>query len=122
VSETEPRTITFKLPAEEADALDARASQAGVSRSDYLRTLLAAPPAAAPPPDLQEILHYLVYMIENLHLSTYLIAEKSGALLPEQLQEILKEATGEAAFYMSQLDQHFTRLAKLVATFRNGTP
>jgi uncharacterized protein (DUF1778 family) len=113
MDEKEQKTITFKLSDKEAELLDERASQANLSRSDYLRSLIAAPAAAAK--SIEETLRYILYMVESLHLSTYLIAEKSAVLYPEQLQEILRDATGQAGLYVHRMEQNFARLRDLLA-------
>ena len=106
---TNTQVMSLRLSAEEIEKIDAAAAMTGMSRPDYVRSKLLMAPASAPAIPLQETLNYLIYMVENLHLSTYLIAEKSAVLLPEQLQEILKRATGEAAYYVSTLASTWRR-------------
>jgi Ribbon-helix-helix protein, copG family len=113
MDEKEQKVITFKLSDKETELLDERASQANMSRSDYLRSLIATPRTTNK--SIEETLRYLLYMVESLHLSTYLIAEKSAVLYPEQLQEILQDATGQAGLYVHRMEQNFARLQQLLA-------
>jgi hypothetical protein len=116
VDEKQPQVLSCKVSAEEAETIKTRAAALEISVSEYLRTRgLSDPPTSSKL--VEESLRYLIYMVENLHLSTYLIAEKSAFLEPEQLHAILKHATQEAALYVHHLDRNFARLRDLIAAF-----
>ena len=114
---TNTQVMSLRLSIEELQKIDAAAAEAGMSRPDYARTKLLEPVPTASPA-LEESIRYLIYMVENLHLSTYLIAEKSAFLEPEQLHAILKSATQEAGLYVHQLTRHFAKLRELVEAFQ----
>ena len=107
-------TIAFRATAEEKSRLQSEADKVKLSLAKYVRTKALAP-AQTTDSGIEETLHYLIYMVENLHLSTYLIAEKSAVLYPEQLQEILQDATGQAGLYVHRLSENFARLQDLLA-------
>jgi len=107
-------TIGFRATQEEKSRLQAEADKAKLSLAEYVRTK-ALTSAPTTDPSMRETLRYLIYMVENLHLSTYLIAEKSAVLYPEQLQEILQDATGQAGLYVHRLSENFARLQDLLA-------
>jgi len=113
---TNTQVMSLRLSIEELQKIDAAAAEAGMSRPDYARAKLLEPATTASYA-LEESIRYLIYMVENLHLSTYLIAEKSVFLEPEQLQAILKSATQEAGLYVHQLTRHFAKLRELVKAF-----
>ena len=106
-------TIAFRATAEERARLQTQADSVKQSLAEYVKSKALAP-AQTTEPWLQETLRYLIYMVENLHLSTYFIAEKSAFLQPEQLSEILQDATGQAGLYVHQLDKNFARLQQLL--------
>ena len=114
---TNTQVMSLRLSIEELQKIDAAAAEAGMSRPDYARTKLLEPVPTASSA-LEESIRYLIYMVENLHLSTYLIAEKSAFLEPEQLHAILKSATQEAGLYVHQLTRHFAKLRELVDAFQ----
>jgi hypothetical protein len=116
VDEKQPQVISCKVSAEEAEAIKARAAALEISVSEYVRTRALSDPLTANR-SVEESLRYIIYLIENLHLSTYLIAEKSAFLQPQQLHEILKDATRQAALHAHQLDSNFARLRDLIAAF-----
>ena len=107
-------TVACRVTAEEKSRLQTDADKANLSLAEYVRTKALAP-AQTTDPRIEETLRYLLYMVESLHLSTYLIAEKSAALYPEQLQEILQDATGQAGLYVHRMEQNFARLRDLLA-------
>ena len=114
---TNTQVMSLRLSIEELQKIDAAAAEAGMSRPDYARTKLLEPATTASSA-LEESIRHLIYMVENLHLSTYLIAEKSAFLEPEQLHAILKSATQEAGLYVHQLTRHFAKLRELVEAFQ----
>ena len=114
---TNTQVMSLRLSIEELQKIDAAAAGAGMSRPDYARAKLLEPATTASSL-LEESIRYLIYMVENLHLSTYLIAERSAFLEPEQLHAILKSATQEAGLYVHQLTRHFAKLRELVDAFQ----
>jgi Ribbon-helix-helix protein, copG family len=102
MDEKEQKVITFKLSAEETEALDTKANQAGLSRSDYLRTLLAAHPQPIAE-QFEDLLKYAIYGINQVYLAVYSIAEAEGKagrfLTSTQLDEIHKQIKEDTVKY-----------------------
>jgi predicted DNA binding CopG/RHH family protein len=121
MEEKEQRVITFKLSAEEADILDGRASQAGMSRSDYLRTVIFAP-TRSPNDNLEELLRHLIYIADRTHIAVYYIAEIAGTLPTERLQAIYDEAAQEGVRYLNELPQRIATVQAQLAAQSNTAP
>ena len=111
--------LTPSVSAEEKSRLQTDADKAKLSLAEYVRTKALAP-AQTTDSGIEETLRYLLYMVESLHLSTYLIAEKSAVLYPEQLQEILQNAIGQATLYVHQMEQNFARLRDQLSAVAKG--
>jgi len=121
MDDKEQKVITFKLSVEETEALDARATHAGMSRSDYLRMVLFAP-AEAPSADLEPILRHLIYIANRTHTAVYSIAETAGTLSSDQLQEIHDACRLEGLRYVSDLPQCMAKVQAQITAQTNTAP
>jgi hypothetical protein len=117
VDEKEQRVITFKLPADESAALDAKAEQAGMNRSDYIRMVLSTPTNR-----LEGLMNYALCLINQTHEAVYSIAEAEGAaghfLSYKELRTVYDEARGRAIKFAAELPEHFTEIEAEIASER----
>ena len=117
MDEKERRFISFQVTAEEAEVIENAANQQGLSRSEYLRqTLLAPAPVPAATRD-DPLLHHLIYLLARLQASTYMIAERQGALPPATLEEVYAATASAAGRYLRELDD---RIAQMNEQIRPG--
>jgi hypothetical protein len=121
MDEKEQKVITFKLSGEEAEALDAKVSQAGMSRSDYLRMLLFAPPEPTTE-KLEALIKHAIYTINQTHTALYLIAEAEGKarrfLTTGELQEVADRVRAEALQYAVEFPDSFAAVQTEIAAMK----
>jgi Ribbon-helix-helix protein, copG family len=118
MDDKEQKVITFKLSAEEAETLDAKANQAGKSRSDYLRMILFAPPEPASS-CLEDLIKHAIYQINQTHNALYSIAEAEGKaarfLTTEELSEVYDRVRAEALRYAVEFPDSFATVQAEIA-------
>jgi hypothetical protein len=104
------QVMSFKLSEEEAEAIKATASTEGISVSEYLRNRAVPRSHETSPANLETLLHYLMYMINRLHIAVFSIPEVAGTLSTEQLETIYDSAGTEAVEWMNELPKHMGKL------------
>ncbi len=118
MDEKEQKVITFKLSAEEAEALDAKANQAGMSRSDYLRMVLFTPPEPTSN-NLETLIKHALYRIDQVHNALYSIAEGEGKvgrfLSTDELQEIYDHIKDETVKHARELPNRLAAMQAKIA-------
>ena len=118
MDEKEQKVITFKLSAEEAEALDAKANQAGLSRSDYLRTILVAAPQQQTS-NLEDLIKYMIYSLNQVYVSVYSIAEAEGKagrfLTPSQLDDVHEQVKRDTLTYAANFPKIFSAAQAAIA-------
>ena len=112
MDDKEQRVITFKLSLEETKALDAKANQAGMSRSDYLRMVLSTPP---PPTTayLEGLIKHCIYLTNQTHSALYLIAEAEGKanrfLSTDELREVYDRSRPATVQYAVEFPERLVK-------------
>jgi hypothetical protein len=118
MDDKEQKVITFKLSAEEAETLDAKASQAGMSRSDYLRMMLFTPAKSATN-DLEALIKHSIYMINQVYVGLFSIAEAQGKagrfLSMEQLEAVFDQVRADALVYAVEFPDSFAAVQAEIA-------
>lgn len=101
--------VTFKLPLDEVQLLDAKAAKEGMNRSDYLRMLILNPPLTRID-DLEMLLRHIIFMVNQTHNAVYSIAEMEGKAkrfpTTDELAGIYNRIEAETVFYSLDLPQH----------------
>jgi hypothetical protein len=122
MDDKEQKVITFKLSAEETEALDAKATAARISRSDYLRMLVSAPPQAGNE-GLERLLRQLIYIMNRTHMAVYSIAEDAGLTSTEDLQKIYTRSQRAGIEYLAKLPERIAAVdAELKQTGGTAAP
>jgi hypothetical protein len=110
MEDKERRMISFQVSAEEAKALDARAKQAGLSRSDYLRDLIFNRSTSSTT-DLEELIKHAIYVTNQVHSAVFSIAESQGRagrfLSTEELLEVINRVEADALRYAAEFPARF---------------
>jgi hypothetical protein len=121
MDEKEQKVITFKLSAEEAEALDAKVNQAGMSRSDYLRMVLFAP-LQPTTQRLENLIKHAIYQTNQVHTALYSIAEAQGKarrfLTTSELREVYDRVRAEAIRYAVEFPDSFAAVQAEIAPMR----
>jgi hypothetical protein len=119
--------VTCTLPSESIPAIEEKAKAAGMSRSEYLRSLILTgmekPSGGStnggdlpPSKDPIALLQQLVYLGQRIHIALYRIPKISGSLTLEQLQEISADAASMSFAYMADLDTALAKTQQQIAT------
>jgi hypothetical protein len=105
--------ITFRLTSEEFQALDTRAAEAGMSRSDYLRMILFAPSKPAND-DLEALIKHCIYIVNQTHDAVFSIAEAQGNerrfLTREELEKVYREVQARVLTYAVEFPKKLAAL------------
>jgi hypothetical protein len=104
------QVISCKVSDEEAEAIKAAAAALSISVSEYVRNRALSRASETSAPNLETLLHYLMYMINRLHVAVFSIPEVAGTLSTEQLQTIYDSAGTEAVEWMNGLPEHMGKL------------
>ena len=85
-------TVSFRLPPDAVARIEARAAEAGISRSEYLRARAESLPEDSTTGNLEALLRHLIYMESRTHIALYAIHEMAGTLSTAALQEVYDHA------------------------------
>jgi uncharacterized small protein (DUF1192 family) len=115
------QTVGFRATAQEIAKIDAEAKAAGLSRADYARNKVIAPPNSASTDKLEALLRYIIFGLNRIHIAIYLMAEqpaKTGEPLTLQdLKNISLAALTETLEMMAEFDQRIGQTQAEIAEF-----
>jgi len=112
MDDSEPKTISFKVSAEEADSIDTAARNNSLSRSDYIRKELLGGPKSSPMKDERPagtrettvLLHQILFVANRVYNTIFQMAEMAGAFSEAQLNAIGSKSHREGIGFLSTID------------------
>lgn len=114
--------ISFRLSADAVERIDARATEAGMSRSEYLRARAESLPEDSITSDVEALLRHLIYMESRTHIALYSIHEMADTLPTAELKKIYDHAITESNKYMVALPDLMIRdRARIAAQAASAT-
>jgi hypothetical protein len=124
MDDAELKTLTFKVSADDAEAIDKAVRESGLSRSDYIRQRLLNPSkdkdkaALKASDDPVQLLHHVLYAVQRIISAQYQIPHLSGALTLEQLDTLAAHTGEKATTFLLNLDESLSKLDRRLATAR----
>jgi hypothetical protein len=119
------QTVGFRATPQEIAKMDEEAKAAGLSRADYVRSKVLAPPAGTLNANSNRMLEHLGYMINQVHEAIYSIAEAEGEagrfLSTAQLREVYDAVRVRSIQYALDFSDQFAAIQAAIAAAKKGT-
>jgi hypothetical protein len=115
------QVVTFRVTPKELEELDTEAKQAGLARSDYIRSRVFSPLPVPLDGNVELLLRHVIYIAVRTHSAIYSIPEQQGSLSTERLQQIYDRALTDGVKYMNELPQRIAKANGQIAGHTNGS-
>src|SRR5713101_4585113 len=122
MEDKERRMISFEVSADQLEVIEARATKAGLSRSEYLRARSVSDPVAVPNDSLETLLRQVLYVIARIHAAVYSIAETAGTVSTDRLYEIYDECAQEGMRYLEELPKAIAKVQAQITAQTTAAP
>jgi mobilization protein NikA len=126
VDEKKPRMLSFEVSPEEFEFIEAATAKAGISRSEYLRARATSNPQAASNGNLaarlerlEALITHCIYMVNQVYVGLFSIAEAEGKggrfLTAQQLDEVYEQTRKDALVYAVEFPESFAAVQTEIA-------
>jgi hypothetical protein len=120
MDEKKSRMLSFEVSPDEFEFIEAATAKAGISRSEYLRARATSNSTAASNGNLEALIKHSIYMINQVYVGLFSIAEAEGKagrfLSMEQLEAVFDQVRADALVYAVEFPDSFAAVqAELAA-------
>jgi mobilization protein NikA len=124
VDDKERRMITFQVSGQELEMIEARAAEAGLSRSEYIRARALSEPAEHSYNYLADLIKHGIYLANQAIVAQYSIAQAEGKhnrfLSYDEIREVYKRVNVEAIQYALEFPEEFVQVQELIEAERKA--
>jgi len=125
MDEKKRRMVSFEIDVDELEIIEARAANAGLSRSEYLRARAMSDPAETSSNKLEALIKHSIYMANQIYVGLFSIAEAQGQarrfLSTEELRKVYDQVRAEALVYAVEFPESFEAVqAEIAAAAKSG--